>query len=147
MSVAIALPPAGRPLPAFDPALLERRAAALLAALEQADAELSVALVGDEEMAGLNRRYRRREGPTDVLSFSLLEGEGAVFRGGMLGDVVIDVELAARQASELGHGLDDEMARLLVHGVLHLLGYDHEREEDARVMEPLERRLWETLLR
>ena len=142
MTVWIAGPAPVRSLPAFDRALLEARAQKLLQVLGHADSELSVSLVGDEEMTGLNQRFRAEAGPTDVLSFSLLEGEHAAFHGDLLGEVVIDVEVAARQASMIGHGLDAEMARLLIHGTLHLLGYDHQREKDARAMETAEDRLW-----
>ena len=94
------------------------------------------------EVAELNGRFRAEAAPTDVLSFSLLEGEHAAFHGDLLGEVVIDVEFAACQASMIGHGLDAEMTRLLIHGTLHLLGYDHQREKDARAMEMAEDRLW-----
>jgi rRNA maturation RNase YbeY len=100
--------------------------------------------VDDAAIAGLNRCYRGRRGPTDVLSFSLLEGEAAEHRGALLGDVVIGIEAAARQARGT---LDDEVARLLVHGVLHLLGHDHERAAQARAMRAEERRLWRALRR
>jgi probable rRNA maturation factor len=145
MTVRIALASSGQALPAFDGALLERRATALLAALGRAASELSVALVGDEEMTELNERYRGRRGPTDVLSFSLVEGDHAAFRGELLGDVVIDVVQAARQAEERGHPLQDELLRLLIHGTLHLLGHDHQEPEEAREMEACERRLWKAI--
>jgi rRNA maturation RNase YbeY len=124
---------------------LVRRARCVLSSLDQRGAELSLVLAADPEMAELNARFRGREGPTDVLSFSLLEGSGAEFRGGLLGDVVIGVEVAARQARRRGRSLDDEVARLMIHGVLHLLGYDHERDAEARVMRAQERRLWKGL--
>jgi rRNA maturation RNase YbeY len=146
MTVRVAGPPPARPLPAFDQALLEARARTLLQQLEHGESELSISLVGDEEMAGLNQRFRAEAGPTDVLSFSLLEGEHAEFHGDLLGEVVIDVEVAARQAAEMGHGLDDEMIRLLIHGTLHLLGYDHRRDEEARAMEAAEESLWAVVL-
>lgn len=147
MTVRVARPAGERALPCFDRALLERRAAALLEALGESGAELSVALVGDREMAEINERFRGRPGPTDVLSFSLLEGEHAGFRGPLLGDVVIDVAQAARQAAELGRALDEEIARLLIHGTLHLLGHDHEHPEEAREMQALEHRLWSAIAR
>jgi probable rRNA maturation factor len=125
--------------------ILVRRARSVLASLDARDAELSLVLAADPEMAELNARFRGCEGPTDVLSFSLLEGSGARFRGGLLGDVVIGVEVAARQARRRGRSLDDEVARLLIHGVLHLLGYDHERDDEARLMRAQERRLWKSL--
>jgi len=97
--------------------------------------ELSVALVGDEEMAHLNEQYRGVKGPTDVLSFGCDEpcptpGDEPI----TLGDVVIAPEVAERQAAELGHSIEHELDVLLVHGVLHLLGYDHEAEDDAGAM-------------
>jgi probable rRNA maturation factor len=110
---------------------LARKAKIVLAAIELADFELSIALVGDEEMRRLNRDWRGKDRPTDVLSFSLREGE----HGGVaasLGDVVISLETAARQARERRATIAREVDRLLVHGILHLAGYDHElsaREE------------------
>jgi rRNA maturation RNase YbeY len=145
MTVRLARPARGPALPPFDAALLERRAAALLDALGRRGAELSIALVDDQEMAEMNARYRGRQGPTDVLSFSLLEGDHVDFGGGLLGDVVIDVAQAARQAAARGASLDDELGRLLVHGTLHLLGHDHQRPEEAREMEALESRLWDAI--
>ena len=145
--VRISGPPATRGLPRPDRRRLRARANAVLAALGQEQAELSVSLLADGEMAALNERWRGRSGPTDVLSFSLLEGEGREHRRQLLGDVVIGVEVAARQARRAGRGLDDEVARLLVHGVLHLLGHDHERAAQARAMRAEERRLWRALPR
>jgi len=97
--------------------------------------ELSIALVDDEEMAHLNEQYRGIEGPTDVLSFGCDDpcptpGDEPV----TLGDVVIAPAVAERQAAELGHSVEHELDVLLVHGVLHLLGYDHEAEDDAGAM-------------
>jgi len=98
--------------------------------------ELSIALVEEEEMARLNMQYRGVEAPTDVLSFGCDEpcptpGDEPI----MLGDVVIAPSVAERQAQALGHSVEHELDVLLVHGVLHLLGYDHEADEDAEVME------------
>lgn len=137
MSALITGPPSG--LPAFDADRFQGRADAVLAAAGEPEAELSVALVDDAEIARLNEQYRGKAGPTDVLSFSLLEGEHAERRGQMLGDVVIAVPVADRQARELGHDLDEELLRLLIHGALHLLGFDHEEDEEARLMEARER--------
>jgi rRNA maturation RNase YbeY len=121
---------------------LVRRARRVLAELGARDAELSLVLAADPEMADLNARFRGRTGATDVLSFSLLEGAATEFRGRLLGDVVIGVEVAARQARRAGRSLDDEVARLLIHGVLHLLGWDHARPPEAKRMREQERRLW-----
>jgi probable rRNA maturation factor len=128
-----------------DVKLLERRARGVLAALSHARSELSIALVDDAEIAQLNTEYRGKWRPTDVLSFSLLEGEHGGHRGKLLGDVVISVETAAAQSAARRRGLDEEVARLLIHGVLHLLGHDHERDDEARLMEAEQRRLWRTV--
>ena len=101
----------------------------------RSEAELSILITDDDEICSLNRDYRGIDRPTDVLSFSQLEGEGPVVLPHLLGDVVISWETAQRQASELGHEVPLEMKRLLVHGVLHLLGFDHEKDEEAaRIM-------------
>src|SRR5881392_732110 len=104
-------------------------------------AELSIVLVSDREMRALNRRWCRRDRPTDVLSFAQREGAGGA-PDGLLGDVVISVDTARRQAAERGETLAREADRLLIHGLLHLLGYDHERSAaEARRMQRRERAL------
>lgn len=100
---------------------------------------VDVTLLGDDEIAALNRDYRHKNKPTDVLSFSLWEGEEfpdilQETDEMALGDLVISLETAARQADELKHSLEHEMAFLAVHGTLHLLGYDHMRAQERRVM-------------
>lgn len=126
--------------------LLRQRASSLLQRIGHADSELSVALVSDRAMRRLNRDFRGKDEPTDVLSFAMGEGEFAeVNPGGLLGDVIISVETAGRQAAardaELGgrgYGLDEELAFLLIHGVLHLVGHDHQADAEALEMEALE---------
>lgn len=86
---------------------------------------------GDRAMRTLNRRYRGKDRPTDVLSFSFREGAFPQVQPDLLGDIVIAVPVAERQARERGHSLRREIERLLVHGVLHLAGYDHEQNEAA----------------
>ncbi len=102
---------------------------------EAAEGAVTVAFVGVEAMAELNGRYRGKEGPTDVLSFSAeTAGEGWPEVGeeeASLGDVIVCPEVAAVNAGEYGTSLDSELRRLVVHGVLHLLGYDHESDEGA----------------
>jgi len=93
---------------------------------------MTVAIVSDARVRALNRQYRKKDTPTDVLSFPAQER-------GFLGDVVIASGVAARQAREAGHSLAIEVRVLALHGLLHLLGYDHERD-DGR-MARLERRL------
>ncbi len=120
---------------------LERVAGQVLRAFGLEDAELSVVLCDDAFILPLNRDYRQKDKPTDVLSFSQREGEEADEDDPVLGDVVISVETAARQAEERGHALEHELRVLLVHGICHLLGYDHEEDEEAEEMEALERDL------
>jgi probable rRNA maturation factor len=124
-----------------DRRLLSRRARQVLRELSHSGSELSLALVDDETIAALNRRDRGEAGPTDVLSYSLLEGPCTDRRGPLLGDVVISLDTAARQARRAGRSLDDECLRLLIHGVLHLLGHDHAERDEARRMRSEERRL------
>jgi probable rRNA maturation factor len=93
--------------------------------------ELSLALVTNQEIHKLNRQYRGKNKPTDVLSFRLTD----TLQPSLLGDVVISIETAARQAQRRGHSLQEELQTLLIHGILHLLGYDHEvsRREALRM--------------
>lgn len=119
---------------------LKAKARHILRLLELEDCELSVALVGDEEIRRLNGHYRSLDEPTDVLSFPVEEPLPSGRR--IIGDVIISVEKAARQARQRRRSLDDELEVLLVHGILHNLGYDHERSaEDEREMRAQERRL------
>jgi probable rRNA maturation factor len=85
--------------------------------------EVSVFLTDDNTLQELNRTYRNKDKPTDVLSFPIKEKVGQWF---ILGDIVISVETAKRQAVCAGHSLQEELKRLLVHGFIHLMGYDHE---------------------
>ena len=120
---------------------LGRSARRLLAGLELGGAELSVLLVSDAEMQRLNRDWRGKDRPTDVLAFAQGEGDGGA-PDGLLGDVVISVDTARRQAGDAGSSLGAEADRLLIHGLLHLLGYDHERSAaEARRMQRRERML------
>jgi rRNA maturation RNase YbeY len=142
MSVRLSGPPRRPGGPAPDRALLARRARAVLRAVGHARSELSLALVDDAAIAALNERDRGKAGPTDVLSYSLLEGPHSEQRGALLGDVVISLHTALRQARRYRRPLEDEVLRLLIHGALHLIGYDHVRTRDALVMRREERRVW-----
>jgi rRNA maturation RNase YbeY len=107
---------------------------------------LSILFVGDRAMRTLNRVWRNKDRTTDVLSFPLREGRFLRIQPDMLGDIVISVPVAARQANEAGHPLALELDRLLVHGLVHLLGYDHEQGfREARSMERKERQLLKRL--
>ena len=116
---------------ATEPEKIETKARRILDALACPEGELSIALVNDEQMSELNRRYRRRQGPTNVLAFPMNEGEFSEISEGLLGDVVISVPTAWREASGAGISLDNMISRLLVHGILHLVGFDHEKGGDA----------------
>jgi rRNA maturation RNase YbeY len=94
-------------------------------------AQVTVLLIGELAMRGLNRRWRGKDRPTDVLSFSQREGEGGDLHPELLGDIVICVPTAKRQAREAGHCLAAELDRLAVHGLLHLAGYEHEDDPVA----------------
>lgn len=104
-----------------------RLAEQVLSAVGEPTSELSVELIGDRRMRRLNCVYRRKDRTTDVLAFAMRESSNPCPT--LLGDVVISVPTALRQAREAGRTLEDELATLLVHGVLHLCGYDHERNE------------------
>lgn len=107
-------------------------------------AELSVTWIGDAEMKRLNRKYRGKDRTTDVLSFPLLEGRRMprAPKGPLpLGDVVVSLPQTARQAKERGVPFRSELALLVVHGILHLLGYDHVTAREEKKMFGLQTRL------
>jgi len=117
----------------------------LLAAVGEEDASLSLSVVNDDEMRAINRSHRGKDRSTDVLSFSI-DGETGTPASAnaperLLGDVVISVETARRQAADYDATLQDELYRLLIHGLLHVLGHDHERADERRIMQREERRL------
>jgi probable rRNA maturation factor len=114
--------------------LLSKIAHRALEVLGLNKAELSIVLVSDPQIKRLNKLYRNKDKPTDVLSFPI----GEKVKGWLiLGDIVISVDTARRQAKELGYSLEEELKRLLVHGLVHLLGYDHELggEEEKKFFE------------
>jgi probable rRNA maturation factor len=117
-----------------DSRTIARRAARILEQLDVEGAELSVVLCDDAFIRELNREYRGIDRPTDVLSFPQDEADQPAAGARMLGDVVISLDTAARQAKERRSGTADEVTALLVHGVLHLLGWDHETPADAQAM-------------
>ena len=122
----------------FDQARLDRQARAILSDVGEASAELGILFVGDQRMRSLNRQYRGKDRTTDVLAFAMREAPHS--SSSLLGDVVIAVPTAVRQAKEGQRSLDEELTVLLVHGILHLCGYDHERsEKEARRMQRRER--------
>jgi probable rRNA maturation factor len=111
-----------------------RRARAMLEALSLQGRELSIVLTGDERVQELNRAYRDQDKPTDVLAFSQLEGELADGAGALLGDVIVSVPTALNQARSRKVDLTSELTMLLAHGLLHLVGWDHDTPAKDRKM-------------
>lgn len=109
--------------------------------------ELSISIVGDRSMRCINRDYLGKDRPTNVISFSLAEGDFGNLNPETLGDVVISVDTALREAQEGDIPLFERLCFLLLHGILHICGYDHERsgEVEARRMEAKEHELFTTL--
>lgn len=110
------------------------RAEQMLKAMRLPKAELSVLLCDDETIHALNRDYRHKDSPTDVLAFAMREGEGGGLHPELLGDVVISMDTARRQAITGGKTIVSEVTILLAHGLLHLLGYDHQTDDEERRM-------------
>ena len=100
------------------------------------DSELSIVIVDDKEIASLNQKYLNHQGPTNVISFPMQEGEFPEVNPGLLGDVVISIDTTEKESRDAGIAVEDRFDELLVHGILHLFGYDHVNDaEEARVME------------
>ncbi len=119
----------------MDEERLRSRAARVLGALGCDAAELSIWLCDDAAIRDLHRRYFGVDTPTNVISFAQRDGEFGELEPELLGDVVISLETASRDAADAVHSLDEEVAFLLIHGVLHLLGYDHEGDQAQRAPE------------
>jgi probable rRNA maturation factor len=126
--------------PPVDPARVEAAVRHVLRAEGVEAAEISIALVGDDQIAALNEEYLGHAGPTDVITFALHEAGEAP-----LGDVYVGVDQALRQAADFGATPADEVVRLAVHGTLHVLGYDHPAGADRTESEMFARQ--EALLR
>lgn len=122
--------------------------------------EVSISVVSDDDMRGINKEYRGKDYATDVLSFPMMDfslppGSSPPDTEGLpidmplfLGDIIISCETTLRQAEEIGHSVHDEFFRLMVHGLLHLLGYDHERsDEEDKLMRGVEDHIMEILSR
>ncbi len=115
---------------------MEKTAQVILDALAFPDVELSILMVDDPQIEELNLTYLHREGPTNVIAFPMREGAFGDINPHLLGDVVISTDTAATEAGEMGISVERRIHELLVHGILHLLGYDHETNaQDARRME------------
>ncbi len=118
-----------------------------LSLLDIEDAELSVVIVDNDQIRDLNRTYLDHDRPTNVISFPQQEGDGP--SGDHLGDVVISIEKAGQEAEDAGMTARERMLQLLVHGICHLVGYDHERgtDEEANEMEAVEESLYDEIVR
>ena len=113
---------------------IKKTAQAILDGLGCPEAELSLLIVDDAEIAQLNQTYLNRSGPTNVIAFPMQEGDHGDVTPGLLGDVVISMETAAAESNRAGIGLQHRFNQLLVHGILHLLGYDHEQDPDEAAL-------------
>jgi probable rRNA maturation factor len=141
MPVEVVRRGSGRKYPAR---VVKNTALEVLRLLNHQGVELSLALVGNFEIRKLNAKYRAKDYPTDVLSFTAENHLPGPVR--LLGDVVISVDKARAQAKQRGRTIKEEMTTLLIHGIVHLLGYDHERSaRDAHVMRRLERKIYRAL--
>lgn len=104
--------------------------------MDCSNAELSILIVDDAEIEALNKEYLNRYGSTNVIAFPMRSGQFSNITPHLLGDVVISIETAAKEGERIGISLEERFAQLLVHGILHLLGYDHEKtEKEAENME------------
>ena len=129
-----------------DCELLESQGRNILFFLECANQELSVLLTDDKKIRKLNKKYRGQDRATDVLSFPQNEEEESAPNSHLMGDVVISTVTAKRQASQHGLSLEEEIVLLLIHGILHLLGFNHERsEEEAYRMKKKTRELFDQI--
>ena len=114
--------------------VIRTRAMRMLSAIQMEKAELSIVLTGDKQIHKLNKLYRAKDRPTDVLAFAMQEGEFGAVSAGLLGDVIVSLPTAARQARERNVAPLDEVTMLIAHGILHLLGWDHDTDAKERAM-------------
>ncbi|MCG8684866.1 MAG: rRNA maturation RNase YbeY [Desulfobacterales bacterium] len=115
---------------------LHKKTEQILSALGCDAHEISIVITDDQEIRDLNKTYRGKDKPTNVLSFPMQEGQFSDITPGLLGDVVISVDTAEQEASDAEISMDERMSQLLIHGILHLLGFDHETgDSDAEKME------------
>ena len=119
----------------------------ILTALDCADKEISLSFVDDEKIKQLNKQYLGKDKATNVLSFSLLEGEYGNINPQILGDIIVSVETAQRDALYGKLTIDQEIDFLIIHGILHLLGYNHENttEKETKIMRQKEKELFNAI--
>jgi len=118
---------------------IKRSSVKILRILESEDSELSLTFVDNAGIADINRQYLGRNYPTNVIAFSMNEGEFGDVNPDILGDIIISTETALRDAEAGDLSLEDELDYLIIHGVLHLLGYDHELPGEAKKMKEKEK--------
>jgi probable rRNA maturation factor len=115
---------------------IKQTATVILNALDYPDAELSILIVDDHQIAQFNRDYLNRQGPTNVIAFPMRAGRFSEITPSLLGDVVISADTAHREGQNAGLNMGDRLGQLLIHGILHLCGYDHENTKaEARRMD------------
>ena len=115
---------------------IQQKTRDILNALACHNAELSILIVDDPQIAILNKKYLHRHGPTNVIAFPMRTDQFSNINPELLGDVVISIETAEKEGKRIGISMEERFAQLLVHGILHLLGYDHEAsEQEADKME------------
>jgi len=136
-----------REIPGLKIQKIKRKLEKVLKDLACHDKELSILFTDDKQIAELNKRYLQRKGPTNVLAFPMAGGPVPQVESVMLGDVAISIDTALRESEELGESLEYTIDRLLIHGVLHLLGYDHEKSSgQAKRMALEEERLMAVMM-
>jgi len=123
----------------------KRSLGTILKVLGKEDREVSLVFVDDEGITEINREYLGRDYPTNVIAFSMNEGEFGNINPTVLGDIVISVETALRDAQTGNLSPEDELDYLMIHGILHLLGYDHEKPPEAEEMGKKEKEVFFTL--
>ncbi|MBU1162498.1 MAG: rRNA maturation RNase YbeY [Proteobacteria bacterium] len=115
---------------------IQQKTTDILNALACHDSEISILIVDDPQIAILNKKYLRRYGPTNVIAFPMRTEQFSNINPELLGDVVISIETAEKEGKSIGISMEERFTQLLVHGILHLLGYDHEKsEQEADKME------------
>jgi probable rRNA maturation factor len=122
------------PAPALSSRVVRARAMRMLRAIQMEKAELSIVITGDKQIHNLNKIYRGKDRPTDVLAFAMKEGEFGAVSPGLLGDVIVSLATASRQARARNVAPLDEVTMLIAHGILHLLGWDHDTDAKDRAM-------------
>ncbi|MEA1971548.1 MAG: rRNA maturation RNase YbeY [Thermodesulfobacteriota bacterium] len=125
-----------------DLSRIKRSSDKILRTLENEDSEISLTFVDDAGITEINRQYLGRDYPTNVIAFSMNEGEFGDVNPNILGDIIMSTETALRDAEAGGLSLEDGLDYLIIHGVLHLLGYDHELPGEAEEMKEKEKEIF-----